>query len=124
MKSVYGVPGSSAQWAATSANWLVKELKMKRNRIDESVCTLNDPKETFFVGVYTNDVVWNGSPERKQWFKEKLEKKFDVTFGGKWNSFTGVEIDCNMDEGYIEFSQSKLIKKYERKYAEFLPQRP
>ena len=39
-------------------------------------------------------------------------------------SAAGGEIDCNMDEGYIEFSQSKLIKKYERKYAEFLPQKP
>ena len=124
VKSVYGLPGSGAQWAATLADWLVNELKMKRNRIDESVYTIDDPKETFFVGVYTDDVVWNGSPERKQWFKEKLEKKFNVTFGGKWNSFTGVEIDCNMDEGYIEFTQSKLIKKYERKYAEFLPPKP
>ena len=61
-----------AQWATALADWLVKELKMKRNRVDESACTTDDPKETFFVGVYTDDVVQNGSPERKLWFKEKV----------------------------------------------------
>ena len=64
VKSVYGLPGSGAQWATALADWLVKELKMKRNRIDESVYTTDDPKEAFFVGVYTDGVVWNGSPER------------------------------------------------------------
>ena len=55
VKPVYGLPGSGAQWAAALAGWLVKELKMKQGRTDESVYTADDPEGTFFVGVYTDD---------------------------------------------------------------------
>ena len=91
-KSIYGLKQSSRCWN-TALDSHLKKMGFSQSKSDPCIYISGGGKDTFYIGVYVDDMILAGKDESKmENVKKELSSKFDIKDLGRLSYFLGMSI--------------------------------
>ena len=110
-KSIYGLKQSPRCWNAVLDAHL-KKMKFKQLKSDPCIYKSDVGGDTFFIGVYVDDIVLTGKNEAGiQEVKKMLASRFDIKDLGRLTYFLGMSVIQDQDNHTTWMGQPAYIKK-------------
>lgn len=109
IKALYGLRQAPRAWYA-KLNSCLEELGFNKCPSEHAVYTKVEGDDKMIIAVYVDYLLVTGSSvEMIERFKQKMNKKFEMTNMGKRSYYLGIEVE--QSRGCIKLKQSRYAKK-------------
>lgn len=116
-RSIYGLKQASRVWYERF-NYFMMKINFKRCISDQCVYIKNENGIQCFVLLYVDDLLIMSSDQKKiNVIKNLLNKEFEMTDIGKAETFLGMFIQQNIEDGTITLNQTQYLKKVLQKFG-------
>ena len=110
-KSIYGLKQSSRCWN-TALDSHLKKMGFSQSKSDPCIYVSGGGKDTFYIGVYVDDMILAGKDETKmEKVKKELSSKFDIKDLGELSYFLGMSIVQKQEEKVTWMGQPTYTQK-------------
>ena len=114
-KALYGLKQSARIWYNTLREILVNKLGFIALESDN--CIFINKKTNIIICIYVDDLaIIAPSLNIINTFIIQIKKYFDIKDLGLIKDYLGIDIDLNLEQGYLKLSQAKYIDKVLAKY--------
>ena len=110
-KSIYGLKQSSRCWN-TALDSHLKKMGFSQSKSDPCIYVSGGGKDTFYIGVYVDDMILAGKDETKmENVKKELSSKFEIKDLGELSYFLGMSIVQKQEEKVTWMGQPAYTQK-------------
>jgi hypothetical protein len=114
-KALYGLKQSARIWYYTLKDVLVNKLGF--TVLNSESCIYINKKSNIIICIYVDDLaIIAPSLDTINTFISQIKKYFTIKDLGLIKDYLGIDIDLNLDKGYIKLSQAKYIDKVLAKF--------
>ena len=126
-KSIYGIPDAGQSFSMFMQGLHLKHCSMVQSEMDPCIYyrIIEDEKgvvQSYLIAIsWVDDCRYFGTDDLVMEYEKMVQKNCKCTLEGESKEFVSIQINHQIDKGYLELTQEEYWVKAVERYKEFLP---